>query len=179
MSITQTPSKMAQGLAGLILLALCGCASKIEPLNSVYPYSKLAGKNYSLLSDCYVFRMRDSRGDLPYVLSYRDNPRVPTPVDRAHVGESNDSGDVLGLVPAGTIFRVNSIQRISIPLSDNASWRYVYDISFVGKEISAWPHLDAYYLTDWIYNDPRFYQDIARPARSEAWKGMATSGQIH
>lgn len=82
------------------------------------------------------------------------------------MGTSDGYTRFLGIVPSGTEFRLNAITRKSV-FSDYSNWKYLYDITVIGRTSMNLGSLNAYYLTDWVQNNPRFSKESVQELPSD------------
>jgi len=89
------------------IFTLCGCV-RTKDLTPLSPYNSLAGIEYVLVEDCYIFSFRDNPHHL-LLGSARYDSTLRRALDKSRLPNGFGEAKVVGKVSRGTAFVVTSI----------------------------------------------------------------------
>ena len=107
--------KLLVYVSSLLLVVLLGCVSSNDVnLSEVHPYSDMLGKEYELLSDCFVFRHCGLDTKYSYIAPI--NPYAwPYRIDKSKVGKSNGSEIIVSFIKKGQKIKIIGVYRTGAP----------------------------------------------------------------
>ena len=123
---------------------------KTTYVNGLAPYTGLAGREYILERDCYIFKLKGSDSDWPYVASHATVPDLPADVDAKNIGTDTPGARLLDIVTVGTHFRIVSVRRDQ--KGDKTT--ITYEILLADEATRKYPRVDALYMLDHTAEDP-------------------------
>ncbi len=95
----------------LPLITISGCV-RVGSVSGPLRLHSCVGQTYLLIVDCYV--VQPNWKDRTLIISPDKAPhyRLPLPVQTAHVGRVFHGDLIVGLIPSGTVFRVEDVKRV-------------------------------------------------------------------
>jgi hypothetical protein len=148
------------GCVCLVITACCGCATRVEDLTRVSPFSEQINQKYVLNSDCYAVRFVDSNRTNPCIKCGVTDRLFPNPADASLIGQYISNGRILGILPKGSILRINKIARGRT----FESTYYTYLVAVEGPASHLWLTLDASLIIDPTKTPPIISPRVASPA---------------
>lgn len=94
------------------LILLVGCrTSKYTNVSDQPPYRDLIGRHYIVLKDFYLVRLSGSSGQ---VLRFCGQNGAPKEFDKSKVGNKTAEGEIAGVVPKNTEFKLIKIEKYDL-----------------------------------------------------------------
>jgi hypothetical protein len=136
-------------------------ATKTSYVNGLAPYEGIAGHEYILERDCYIFKLKQHDTDYPLLGDHEAVPALPSPVSDANIGADLPSVRILDLARIGDHFRVVSVRRDQ----SRSATTITFEILFRDEAQRKYPRLDAFWIMDHSPEAsgraPRFQPDYA------------------
>jgi hypothetical protein len=117
---------------------------KTTYVNGLPPYTELPGMMYVVERDCYVFKLKDSNSDWPYLGSHECQPALPEVVSEKEVGADLPKVRILDVIHVGDHFRIASVRRDESKGSTTVTFEVLLDDDSSRK----YPRLDTYWIMD-------------------------------
>lgn len=136
-------------IASLAWLAGCDRLKVQSYPKNLDPERTLVGRTFETVRDAYIFRWRNYQPPLPAFTTRPPSPglglpELPATVDTRFIDQKYETVIILGVLPKGTRFRVVDVRRIS-----PEDHRYdIYEVEVLDPLLSAFPRLDAFWITD-------------------------------
>jgi hypothetical protein len=134
---------------------------KTTYVNGLAPYTNLAGREFILEQDCYIFKLRAHDTSWPLLGAHETVPELPAQVKESDVGADLPGVRILGIVRTGDRFHLASVRRDE----SRAEKRVTFEIVLVDESTRPFPRLDAYVMLDHSPEKegaaPRFMADYA------------------
>jgi hypothetical protein len=138
-------------VAVVLLIVLTGrTANKTSYVNGLALYSSIPGREFIFQRDCYIFKLKDSASDWPYVAAHASVPALPADVDPKYVGVDLPAVRILDVVTTGTRFRIVSVRRDQ----RGPKTTITYEILFADEASRKYPRVDALFMLDHAAEDP-------------------------
>jgi hypothetical protein len=129
-------------VAGYVLLQRHSV--KTTYVNGLAPYTGLAGREYIMEQDCYIFKFKTHDTSWPLVGSHETVPELPQDVRESNIGAALPGVAIIGIVRTGDRFRIASVRR---DLSRSES-RVTFEIVLADEATQRYSRLDAYEMLD-------------------------------
>jgi hypothetical protein len=155
-------------LALLLVIILSGRgANKTSYVNGLALYTQIPGREFIFQRDCYIFKLKNSDSDWPYVASHASVPALPIDVDLKNVGVESPDLRILDIVTTGTRFRIVSVRRDQ--RGEKAT--ITYEILLADEASRKYPRVDALFMLDHTAENtttqPMIVPEFAVPRRTE------------
>src|ERR1700679_3091308 len=102
---------------------------KTTYVNGLAPYTGLAGREYILERDCYIFKFKAHDTSWPLLGAQATVPELPADVKESNVGGDFPGVRILGIVRTGDRFRIASVRKDS----SRAGQRVTFEIVLVDE----------------------------------------------
>jgi hypothetical protein len=117
---------------------------KTTYVNGLAPYTHLAGREYIVEQDCYIFKLKEHDTSWPLLGSQATVPELPAQVSPANVGADMPGVRILDVVRIGDHFRIASVRRDA----GRAGTRITFEIVLADESSRKYPRLDAFWIMD-------------------------------
>ena len=117
---------------------------KTTYVNGLAPYTGLAGREYILEQDCYIFKLKAHNTSWPLIASHESVPELPNAVKESNIGAELPAVRILGIVRTGDRFRIASVRKDA----SRTETRVTFEIVLVDESTRPFPRLDAYMILD-------------------------------
>jgi hypothetical protein len=117
---------------------------KTTYVNGLAAYTGIAGREYILERDCYIFKFKAHDTSWPLLGARATVPELPEEVKEANVGAEFPAVRILGIVHTGDRFRIASVRRDA----SRTEQRITFEIVLVDEATRPYPRLDAYVMLD-------------------------------
>jgi hypothetical protein len=134
---------------------------KTTYVNGLAAYTGIAGREYILERDCYIFKFKARDTSWPLLGAQATVPELPADVKESNIGGDFPAVRILGIVRTGDRFRIASVRRDA----SRTEQRVTFEIVLVDEVTRPYPRLDAYAMLDHSPEKeggaPRFLADYA------------------
>jgi hypothetical protein len=117
---------------------------KTTYVNGLAAYTGIAGREYILERDCYIFKFKAHDTSWPLLGAQTTAPELPAQVKESNVGAEFPAVRILGIVRTGDRFRIASVRRDT----SRTEQRVTFEIVLVDESTRPYPRLDAYVMLD-------------------------------
>ena len=115
---------------------------KTTYVNGLAAYTGLAGREYLLEKDCYIFKLKAHDTSWPLLGAQSTVPELPAEVKESNVGQDFPSVRILGIVRTGDRFRIASVRRDA----SRKEQRVTFEIELADPTTRPFPRLDLAYV---------------------------------
>jgi hypothetical protein len=117
---------------------------KTTYVNGLAPYTNLAGREYILERDCYIFKFKAHDTSWPLLGAQATVPELPAEVKDTEIGSELPAVRILGTVRTGDRFRIASVRRDE----SRTLRRITFEVVLADESTRPFPRLDAYEIMD-------------------------------
>ncbi|HEY5079089.1 MAG TPA: hypothetical protein VII43_04555 [Opitutaceae bacterium] len=117
---------------------------KTTYVNGLAAYTGIAGREYIVERDCYIFKYKAHDTSWPLLGAHATVPELPSEVKESNVGAEFPAVRILGIVRIGDRFRIASVRRDT----SRTEQRVTFEIVLVDESTRPFPRLDAYPMLD-------------------------------
>jgi hypothetical protein len=117
---------------------------KTTYVNGLAPYTTLAGREYILERDCYIFKLKAHDTSWPLLGAHETVPELPEAVKDSSVGTVLPGVRILGILHTGDRFHIASVRRDT----SRSETRITFEVVLVDESTRQYPRLDAFPILD-------------------------------